>query len=171
MPTSTREKSSKATDRIAARPVKTHSPAAKASAAPSASTPVRAFMTASPHTIGHDQPLATAHEMMRRHGIRHLPVLDAGKLVGILSDRDLSFVETLSDVDPAKTPVSEAMSSEVLAVSPETPLAEVAKEMVRKKCGSAVVSEGGKVVGIFTTIDAMQALATLLASETAPPAR
>ena len=66
------------------------------------------FMTRAPHTIGYHQTLATAHRMMRELSIRHLPVLDGGKLVGILSQRDLHFIETLKDVDPDEVPVSEA---------------------------------------------------------------
>ena len=56
---------------------------------------IRDYMTESPHSIGANQTLATAHEMMRAHQIRHLPVLRAGKLVGIVSQRDLYLVETL----------------------------------------------------------------------------
>ena len=60
---------------------------------------VRAFMTESPLTIGIDQPLRTAHDLMRRHHIRHLPVLRAGELVGMVSDRDLSLLELMPGVD------------------------------------------------------------------------
>lgn len=52
-------------------------------------------MTHCPHAIGHDQPLSTAHEMMRCYGIRHLPVLEGGKLAGMLSQRDLTAVDGL----------------------------------------------------------------------------
>jgi acetoin utilization protein AcuB len=50
---------------------------------------VERFMTRSPLTIGQDQPLAAAHRMMREHRVRHLPVLDGGMLVGVVSQRDL----------------------------------------------------------------------------------
>jgi acetoin utilization protein AcuB len=47
------------------------------------------YMTSHPHTIGVDQPLSLAHKIMTEFRIRHLPVLDGGKLVGVISDRDL----------------------------------------------------------------------------------
>jgi acetoin utilization protein AcuB len=119
---------------------------------------IRRFMTASPHTIGQEQTLERAHEIMRAERIRHLPVLQAGKLVGLLSQRDLHLIETLSDVDPKDTTVAEAMSQDVYCVTPTTPLLEVAREMAEHKYGSAVVVEGSRVVGVFTTTDALHAL-------------
>lgn len=60
------------------------------------------FMTTTPHSIGVEQPLSRAHAMMREHGVRHLPVLHAGKLLGMLTERDLQLVESLEGVDPTK---------------------------------------------------------------------
>ena len=123
---------------------------------------LQAFMTESPHSIGHDQPLAIAHELMRKHKIRHLPVLDAGKLVGIVTDRDLHLIETLKDVDPKKVLVEEAMTSDVYATTPEAPLHEVAAAMAERKLGCAVVLDPHhKVIGVFTTTDALRAVAEL----------
>lgn len=125
--------------------------------------PISAFMTKSPHTVGKSQTLAHAHEVMRKHNIRHLPVLEGGKLVGLVTERDLRLIETLKDVDPAHVTVEEAMSQEVYAVTPDTLLAEVARQMAEHKYGSAIVMEGSaKVVGIFTTVDAMTALSSVL---------
>jgi acetoin utilization protein AcuB len=95
---------------------------------------------------------------MRTYGIRHLPVLEGGRLAGVLSQRDAYFIETLAGVDPAKVPVEEAMSVDVYAIPPETPLAEVAATMAEHKYGSAVVIDGSHVVGIFTLVDALRAL-------------
>jgi acetoin utilization protein AcuB len=106
--------------------------------------------------------------MMRDNRIRHLPVLHGGKLVGVITDRDIHLIETLSDVEPTLVTVSDAMTASVYAVNPETPLEEVAQRMAEHKYGSAVVIERGKVVGIFTTVDACRALASRLAS---PPDR
>jgi acetoin utilization protein AcuB len=120
--------------------------------------PIRSFMTPAPHSIGHDQPLATAHERMRAWGVRHLPVLRGGRLAGLLSQRDALLVETLRDVDPAKVRVEEAMTIDVYVVSPETHLLEVATEMAAHKYGCAVVMSGTHLAGIFTTVDALRAL-------------
>ncbi|MBL8955789.1 MAG: CBS domain-containing protein [Myxococcaceae bacterium] len=124
-------------------------------------------MTTSPHSIGVDQSLKHAHVLMREHHIRHLPVLDGGKLVGMLTDRDLRFIETFKDVDPTLVKVEEAMSSEVYSVSPEAQLDEVVREMAQHKYGSAVVMQNQKVVGIFTTVDVCKAFAELLTTRLA----
>lgn len=121
---------------------------------------IRHFMTSSPYTIGQEQSLEKAHELMREHGIRHLLVLVAGKLVGLVSQRDLHMIETLRDVDQQNTTVGEAMSQDVYCVEPSAALFEVAREMAEHKYGSAVVCERGRVVGVFTTTDALRALAS-----------
>lgn len=123
---------------------------------------IQRYMTTSPLSIGQEQPLTQAHQMMRAHNIRHLPVLHGGNLVGVLSDRDLHMIETLRDVDPGKVLVEEAMTPSVYSVSPSAPLDEVVREMAAHKYGSAVVMDHGKVVGMFTTIDAMRAFGDLL---------
>jgi acetoin utilization protein AcuB len=119
-------------------------------------------MTTSPHSVGQEQTLAVAHQIMREHRIRHLPVLHGGHLVGMLTERDLHLVETLKDVDPTKVTVEDAMSTQVYCVEPDTGLDAVTREMAEHKYGSAVVMQNQKVVGIFTTVDACAALAELL---------
>ena len=116
------------------------------------------FMTRTPYTIDHDQPLVRAHELMRTHQIRHLPVLQNGKLLGLVSIRDLHLIETLRDVDPSEVPVEDAMAEEPYTVSPEEPLDVVAAIMADHKIGSAVIVDSGEVQGIFTTVDALRAL-------------
>jgi acetoin utilization protein AcuB len=123
---------------------------------------IQKYMTTSPHTVGEDQPMAVAHRMMREYHIRHLPVLRGAKIVGLVSDRDLNFVETLKDVDPRHVLVNEAMTTDPYVVSPEAPLDEVVSAMAAHKYGSAVVTQHDKVVGIFTTVDACAAFADLL---------
>ena len=123
---------------------------------------IQAHMTTSPHSIGRDQPLARAHALMREHQIRHLPVLEGGKLLGVLSERDLRLIETLRDVDPAKVTVEEAMSNEVYAVAPDAPLDEVVEAMAKHKYGCAVVLQNQHVVGIYTTVDVCRSLSELL---------
>jgi acetoin utilization protein AcuB len=119
-------------------------------------------MTRSPHSIGAEQSLARAQAVMQEHGIRHLPVLHGGRLVGMVTDRDVQLVETLDEIDPQLVTVSDAMSQAVYSVSPETPLEMVASTMAEHKYGSAVVMRGRDVAGIFTTVDACRALASLL---------
>ena len=125
------------------------------------------YMTTQPWTIRKDATMAQAHELMRAHRIRHLPVLDAGQLVGIVSDRDLHLIETLPDSDPEQVTVEEAMTEGVYAVGLDDPVDTTAEQMAAHKYGCAiVVNRRGGVEGIFTTIDAMQALAEVLRKAT-----
>jgi acetoin utilization protein AcuB len=116
-------------------------------------------MTPQPLTIGRDQKLVTAHKMMAENGIRHLPVLERGDLVGIVSQRDLYFVETLAGVDKLTDKVEDAMTTDTRKFDPETLLVEVAREMYEHKLGCAVIVERDRVVGIFTAMDALRILA------------
>jgi acetoin utilization protein AcuB len=120
---------------------------------------VARYMTRTPHTVAAEQPLERAHEMMRKYNIRHLPVLHGGKLLGVVSNRDLYFVETMKDVNPAELTIDEAMTADPYVVDAETPLAEVAKAMAERHLGCAIITENDKVVGIFTTVDALRAVA------------
>lgn len=120
------------------------------------------YMTTVPHTIGKDQKLSAAYKLMRDHHIRHLPVLEGGALVGILSDRDVHFIESLHGVDADKVTVEDAMTAAPYTVSPNAGLDEVVSTMAEHRYGSAVVVQNEKVVGIFTAVDALGAFAELL---------
>jgi acetoin utilization protein AcuB len=124
-------------------------------------------MTRAPHTIEPTRTLAEAHDLMRAHRIRHLPVLREGKLVGMVSQRDLAVIESLPGVDPAEVPVEDAMTAEVFVVTPTTPLARVATELADRKRGSAVVMQADRVVGVFTVTDACRVLAQMLSASPA----
>jgi acetoin utilization protein AcuB len=123
---------------------------------------IHRFMTPTPHTISTRQTLAEAHQAMRERGVRHLPVVVDGKLVGVVSQRDLYLLETLRGVEVGRELVEEAMSDEPFVVGPDAPLEEVAEAMATSKHGSALVVEGDTLVGIFTSTDALRALVTLL---------
>jgi len=69
---------------------------------------------------------------------------------------------SLADFDPKELSVDEAMSEDVYAVSPDTPLRIVTAEMAERKLGSAVVVDGEKVIGVFTVTDACRALTLVL---------
>lgn len=125
-------------------------------------TTIRGWMTPSPTSVGRDQPIAAALRLMRLHEIRHLPVLEEGKLVGIVSERDMYFIQSIAGVDITRTTVDAAMTQNVYCVAPETPLREVVAEMASHRYGCAVVIEGKKAIGIFTVVDALDLLAETL---------
>jgi acetoin utilization protein AcuB len=122
------------------------------------SAPISEYMTPMPHTVGSEQTIKFAQHLMLKHAIRHLPVLHGGELHGVVSDRDLGIVASLNEVDPDSTTVEEAMTQETYTVSKETPLFDVLQEMLDHKYGSAIVVEGMRIVGIFTTYDALRLL-------------
>lgn len=123
---------------------------------------IQKYMTTSPHAVGQEQTIAVAKKMMGEHNIRHLPVLHGGRLAGVISSRDIAMIESLSGVDAGKVTVEDAMTQSVHTSSPDSPLDEVVKEMAEHKLGCSVIVQAGKVVGIFTTVDACRALAELL---------
>jgi acetoin utilization protein AcuB len=120
---------------------------------------IRHFMSPAPHTIGADQPLSLAGQLMVEHHLRCLPVLRAGHAVGLLSERDVQLVAGLPSVNPAHVMVEEAMSEDVYAVPGDTPFDEVASAIAHRQYAAALVTERGKVTGVLTTIDALAALA------------
>lgn len=119
------------------------------------------YMTVAPHSVGLDQSLATAVRRMHEHKTRHLPVLEGGVLRGIVSERDVALAEAFG-LDPSQVTVEEAMTAEPFTVTPHAPLSHVARAMASHKYGCAVVTEGNELRGIFTTTDAMRALADTL---------
>ncbi len=118
------------------------------------------FMTTAPHTVGADIPIKKAVEIMREHRIRHLPVMHGGKLMGVLTDRDIKLASSFQGA--AELKVDDVMSPDAYAVSPQGGLNEVAAEMAEHKYGCAVVIDNGKVVGIFTATDGMRVLAEIV---------
>jgi acetoin utilization protein AcuB len=130
--------------------------------------PIARYMTCQPWTIRNDAKLSQAQQLMREHGIRHLPVLEGGALVGIVSERDLRLIETIPGTDPDELTVEEAMVSDVYTVTAFDAVDVVVDKMAERKYGSAVVlSRRGAVEGIFTTVDALQVLSEVLRRATA----
>ena len=88
--------------------------------------------------------------------IRHLPVLEEGRLVGIVSDRDLR------SADQENVGVSEVMTRDVLTAYPDDPIEEAANVLREAKIDCLPVVEGGRLIGIITTSDVMEALVYLV---------
>ncbi len=132
---------------------------------PSKIPTVGEFMTRAPHSIGVEQTLEEAERRMSHFGVRHLPVLHGGEIVGILSDRDIALVEALPGTDPKTILVSDAMSADPYTVPSNAPLDGVAEEMAKNRYGTAVVATGEHLEGLFTTTDALRALARFIRKE------
>lgn len=121
-------------------------------------------MSPAPHPVGLEQTLAVAAKFMRKHKVRHLPVLHGGEIVGMLSARDIVLLEAAEEAPLSDLTVEDAMSGNPYVVAPDTPLPEVVAEMSRRKVGSVLVAEGPKIAGIFTSTDAVDLLASSLSA-------
>jgi acetoin utilization protein AcuB len=111
------------------------------------------IMTRHPETIHPDDTLAKAKEMMNVAGFRRLPVVKDREVVGMLTERNLrehsGYLES--------TKVNAAMSSPVVSVGPNSTVQEATRLMLQHKIGGLPVVDGGKLVGIVTTIDMLRA--------------
>jgi acetoin utilization protein AcuB len=122
---------------------------------------VKRFMTRNPYSVRSTDSVGRAKALMRHHEIRHLPVVDGTRLVGIVSDRDTSLVEAIPGVDLDRVEIARVMEPP-LSVWGETPLDEVSDLMARQRRDCVVVKGGQGVEGIFTATDALEALADVV---------
>ncbi len=122
------------------------------------------YMVKSPYVAEPDNSLFDAQSVMSDCGIRHLPILDEGKLVGLLSERDLRAAMSLPQA--AMLTVSDVMKRDVFVAKRTEPLRDLVRTMQERKLGSTVVvNDSEDVVGIFTVTDALGMLADLLEQE------
>ncbi len=122
-------------------------------------TTVAQHMTREPHSIGADQTIEVAKQLMYANAIRHLPVIDGTKCIGVISDRDLKLAFAVDKEHAGAVLVRDACSAGLYSVAPTAILSDVAMVMYREGYGCAVVEEQGRVVGIFTTLDACRVIA------------
>lgn len=124
---------------------------------------IEEHMTPFPSIASRRTPIAEAQIFMKEMEIRHLPVLEGGRVVGLVSERDLK--QALPFARQHSLTVADVMSPDPYCVKVGTRLSEVAEKMARRKVGSAVVmSSAAQVVGIFTTTDALRVLTETLSS-------
>jgi acetoin utilization protein AcuB len=109
----------------------------------------------------------SARRMMVNAGIRHLPIVDDGRLVGIVSDRDVSVTDppiaaglTLlqSELLWGRYRLVATVMSRPVVISPDAPLSEAAATLRRRRIGALPVAEEGQLVGIISTYDCLAAL-------------
>lgn len=130
-------------------------------------------MTRDPVSLSPEDTLAAAMETMRKHAIRRVPVVAAGRLVGLLAQGDLNRAQpSVLDSTPEDfqrvmegTPVSRIMISTPVTVGPDTPLLEAVQTLHTTKYGALPVVDSDRVVGILTDSDLIRTLAELLADK------
>lgn len=121
---------------------------------------IRHYMTASPRVIAPTESLFRARQQMQAAGIRHLPVLDGDKIVGIITERDIRILEGCGRAS-FDVRVSEAMTPDPYVVDSDASVARVCRTMADRKYGSAIVTTDGRIAGIFCAIDALRSLAEI----------
>ena len=131
---------------------------------------VHSRMTHDVITAAPGHTLAQALELTRTHRIRHLPVLDDGRVVGIVSAHDLRFAHPpiwLEDADSMRRAlhehtVAEVMTRDVVTISPLAPVEEAARVLCTRAFGCLPVVEAERLVGIITESDILKAIAELM---------
>jgi acetoin utilization protein AcuB len=128
---------------------------------------VRNSMTRELVTVVSETTAAEALALCRMNRIRHLPVLEGRRLVGVISDRDLrAATPALGDLARAEAldriRVADEMARDVSTASPEDPIEDAAMAMYERKIGCLPVVDGEDLVGILTTSDVMRALVRLV---------
>lgn len=131
---------------------------------------VRDHMTPDPIVLAPEDTLRRARQLMEEHRLRRFPVLEEGKLVGIVTDRDVRsagmssavmqerrYVEYVLD----RIQVGGIMTPHPITVNPETPLKEAAALILEKKIGGLPVVDGEELVGMITETDLIKSLMDL----------
>jgi len=115
-------------------------------------------MTKNPETISPEEFLASGLVEMHKGGFRRLPVVQDGKLIGIITDRDLREHAALLE----QTKISAVMTKDLLTVTPRATLEQAAKLMLSHKISGLPVTDAGQLVGVITTSDILQAFLDML---------
>lgn len=118
------------------------------------------LMTSDPVTIGPHDTLALAKSIMDAGNFRRLPVVDGGKLVGIITERDLR--EHLGYLE--STRVTAAMRAELFTMSSLQTVEDAARLMLQHKIGGLPIVDNGRLVGIVTTSDLLKAFLVVVNS-------
>jgi len=127
---------------------------------------IREVMIAAPYSVQKDHALAVAAKLMEDKHIRHLPVFENRKLIGILSEGDL--ISALRDTSTRALTVAAAVKEVPVVAAPGDSLRDVVGRMVAARSDIAFVVDGSRLVGVFTTIDALKILVSVLATDPDP---
>jgi acetoin utilization protein AcuB len=137
---------------------------------------VKDRMTTTVVTVKPHDSVRHARELLERHRINQLPVVVDGRLVGIVTDRDLrdAFPSVFEHrrrrsgdaaTDPDAIPVEDVMTRDVLTIAPDVPVGDGARLMRRQRIGAIPVVEGRRLVGILTRSDVLDAFLATSASQ------
>lgn len=129
---------------------------------------VRDLMARDPVTLDRNETLDLAESIMNLGRIRHMPVVDNGKVIGIISQRDLfrsaliralGFGRRATSALIKTIKIKEVMTEHVITTAPEVTVKEAARIMIDKKIGCLPVVENEKLVGLLTETDILRQVA------------
>lgn len=112
------------------------------------------IMTPRPHSLAPDADVCEALALLAEHGIRHLPVVHGGRVVGVVSDRDLLGAPRR---DGGELRLRDVMRSQAVTAHPDDTLVMASVEMGVRRVGCLPVIDGDGLVGIVTEVDLMRA--------------
>jgi CBS domain-containing protein len=112
---------------------------------------VRELMTTEPTTVEPKATLGEVATLMKQQDCGSIPVIEAGRLIGIVTDRDIVVRGVAAGKDPKTQRVSEVMSSNPVTIGPDEDVADAEKKMADRQIRRLPVVEGGKLVGIIVT--------------------
>ncbi len=138
------------------------------------------WMTRRVYTVKPLDSIAHAREVMAEHRVNQLPVVVDGKLLGIITDRDLrdafpSVFESMrgdnkgKHADPKDIPVESVMTSQVMTLTPKNTVFEGARLMRQERVGAIPIVEGERLIGVLTRSDVLDAFMALDEADTAAP--
>jgi CBS domain-containing protein len=114
---------------------------------------IREVMTSSPETVESSSTAVDAAKRMKQADAGMIPVVQNGKLVGTITDRDIAVRVVAEGKDPQTTTVGEIASKQVVTVQPDNDLSEALKLMARHQVRRLPVVEGDSVVGVIAQAD------------------
>lgn len=122
------------------------------------------IMTADPATLEPAATVGDAYALMREHGFRHVPVVEAGLLLGVISMTDIGHLGARVAEILAR-PLHEVMTRDLVTVAPSASIGAAAATMASRKINCLLVVDDGRLAGIVTTYDLLDALARRLRSD------
>lgn len=115
---------------------------------------IRDVMTSNPQSVEPSSTVADAARLMRDHDVGSLPVVENGKLTGVVTDRDIAVRAVAEGKDPQSTKVAEVLSQDLVTIDPQQDLDEALRLMARHQVRRLpVVEEDGRLVGIVSQAD------------------
>ncbi len=126
------------------------------------------WMSSKLHTAGPNDSIEQARALLRTHRINQLPVVDDGRLIGIVTDRDLrgpaltapgaAVTAAGAATVTGKTKIESVMTHPAIALAPHSTLINAAEVMRQQRIGSVPIADDGRLVGIVTRSDILEAL-------------